>query len=116
VNARFLIPLRVRCSAGLDYNQLKRLLLRTLADNGSMDSDTLLGKLSSTVGDPFEIHAVRMALVRYYRQGLLKRERAEGRFTYSLSRRGTARLGWLEDQSRDPNAARFRRERDAEGH
>ena len=98
----------------LDFNQLKRLLLRTLADNGPMDSDALLRKLSSAVQDRLEIHAVRMALVRYYRQGLLKRERAEGRFTYTLSNRGTARLGWLEGRSNDASSTRFRQDHDAE--
>jgi len=80
-----------------------------------MDSDALLRKLSSAVGDRLEIHAVRMALVRYYRQGLLKRERAEGRFTYTLSSRGTARLGWLEGRSNDASSTRFSQGHDAEG-
>jgi DNA-binding transcriptional regulator PaaX len=86
----------IPCS--LDYNQLKRLLLRTIAESGPTDSVALVQKLSS-VGERFEIHAVRMALVRYYRQGLLKRERAGGQFKYSLSSRGTARLRWLEGQT-----------------
>ena len=82
----------------LDYNQLKRVLLRTLADTGPADSITLLQKLASVEGGQFEIHAVRMALVRYYRQGLLNRERTGGQFRYALSSRGTARLRWLEGQ------------------
>ncbi len=44
----------------------------------------------------FEIHAVRMALVRYYKQGLLNREKRAGTFTYSISDRGQRRLQWLE--------------------
>ena len=86
------------CSA-LNYNQLKRVLLRILADTGPTDSGALLQKLTSVGGGQFEIHAVRMALVRYYRQGLLKRERAGGQFRYSLSSRGTTRLQWLEEQT-----------------
>jgi hypothetical protein len=86
----------------LDYNQLKRLLLRTLVDSGPIDSSSLCQRLSASRKDPFEIHAVRMALVRYYRQGLLKRIRSGGEFKYSLSSRGIARLQWLEGQTKDP--------------
>lgn len=82
----------------LDYNQLKRVVLRALAETGSTDSSTLLEKLTSTGTEEFDIHAVRMALVRYYRQGLLTRERAGGQFRYALSSRGAARLQWLEEQ------------------
>jgi DNA-binding transcriptional regulator PaaX len=84
----------------LDYNQLKRLLLRTLANIGPTSSDSLVTRLNSEEDGRFEIHAVRMALVRYYRQGLLKRVRSGGEFQYSLSARGTARLQWLEDTAR----------------
>jgi len=83
----------------LDYNQLKRVLLRTLADNGPTNSTTILEKLNSTGQEQFEIHAVRMALVRYYRQGLLRRERSAGEFSYALSTRGIARLRWLEERT-----------------
>jgi DNA-binding transcriptional regulator PaaX len=82
----------------LDYNQLKRVVLRALAETGSTDSSTLLEKLISAGSGEFDIHAVRMALVRYYRQGLLTRDRADGRFSYALSSRGAARLRWLEEQ------------------
>ena len=90
-----------KLECALDYNQLKRLLLRTLADSGKADSVALLDKLSSLGNGRFEIHAVRMALVRYYRQGLLKRERVGGQFSYSLSSRGIARLRWLEEQTKN---------------
>jgi hypothetical protein len=83
----------------LDYNELKRVLLRTLADGGSLDSTTLFEKLNSAGPERFEIHAVRMALVRYYRQGLLRRERSGGEFRYALSTRGIARLSWLEGRT-----------------
>jgi DNA-binding transcriptional regulator PaaX len=46
-----------------------------------------------------DIHALRMALMRYYKQGLLKRERAGGMFTYALTERGIQRLRWLEQQT-----------------
>lgn len=89
----------------LDYNQLKRVLLRTLADTGPIDSATLFQKLTSVGKQQFEIHAVRMALVRYYRQGLLKRERAGGQFMYALSGRGAARLRWLEGPTQNSGAS-----------
>ena len=76
---------------------MKRVILRTLSQTGPTDSTALLEKLTSA-GSEFEIHAVRMALVRYYRQGLLTRERVGGQFMYTLSSRGTARLRWLEEQ------------------
>jgi len=90
---------KITCT--LDYNQLKRVLLRTLADSGPTDSVGLFQRLTSVGPERFEIHAVRMALVRYYRQGLLKRERSGGQFRYSLSGRGTARLRWLEGQTKN---------------
>ena len=83
----------------LDYNELKRLLLRTLADIGPINSDSLAARLNLEREARFEIHAIRMALVRYYRQGLLKRVRSGGEFQYSLSARGVNRLQWLEDQA-----------------
>jgi len=84
----------------LDYNELKRLLLRTLADHGPLDSASLSQTLLASRASKFEIHAVRMALVRYYRQGLLKRIRSAGQFTYSLTDRGARRLQWLEEQAK----------------
>jgi DNA-binding transcriptional regulator PaaX len=63
-----------------------------------MDSSSLFQNLTTKAGaDRFEIHAVRMALVRYYRQGLLKRIRSGGQFKYTLSGRGVSRLKWLEE-------------------
>jgi hypothetical protein len=95
-----LIGQQILCE--LDYNQLKRLLLRALADAGPVDSSSLFQNLTPNGGaDRFEIHAVRMALVRYYRQGLLKRVRSGGQFKYTLSSRGISRLQWLEEQRRD---------------
>jgi DNA-binding transcriptional regulator PaaX len=44
-----------------------------------------------------------MALMRYYRQGLLKRVRSGGQFTYSLTDRGIRRLEWLEGQDGKSN-------------
>lgn len=89
----------------LDYNELKRLLLRTLADHGPMNSNALSQNLLILTQPNLDIHAVRMALVRYYRQGLLKRIRTAGQFTYSLTERGVRRLHWLEEQVKNPTPA-----------
>jgi DNA-binding transcriptional regulator PaaX len=83
----------------LDYNQLKLAILRLLSDTGSLDSGDLAKKLESN-GILLEIHALRMALMRYYKQGLLKRERHGGVLIYSLSERGLQRLHWLKQQTR----------------
>ena len=79
-------------------------MLRVVANNGALDSDSLLQTINSAGKVQFEIHAVRMALMRYYRQGLLKRVRSGGQFTYSLTDRGTRRLEWLEKQAGKPNS------------
>ncbi|MGA3296596.1 MAG: hypothetical protein ABSD41_04005 [Candidatus Bathyarchaeia archaeon] len=71
------------------------MILRTLSQ-GSKDGLALTEELSSQGDSRFEIHAVRMALVRYYKQGLLNREKRAGTFTYSISERGQRRLEWLE--------------------
>lgn len=81
----------------MDYNQLKSLILRIILDHVAIDANSVLAELVSG-GVRADIHAVRMALVRYHRLGLLKRERAGGMYRYSLSERGIARLRWLEQQ------------------
>jgi DNA-binding transcriptional regulator PaaX len=82
----------------LDYNQLKLLILRIISDHVAIDANSVLAELVSA-GARADIHAVRMALVRYHRLGLLKRDRVGGMYRYSLSERGIARLRWLERQS-----------------
>jgi len=82
----------------MDYNELKLRILTVLAKGQNMDGTAVARELSVSVGMTIDIHALRMALMRYYRLGLLKRERAGGTFTYSLSQRGLQRLRWLEQQ------------------
>lgn len=84
----------------MDYNELKLVVLKILFENGPRESVSLAKNLAAK-GIVIDIHALRMALMRYYKQGLLKRERAGGLFSYSLSERGIARLGWLERQTKD---------------
>jgi hypothetical protein len=88
----------------MDYNELKRALLRCMIDREPADSNSIFQRLASERADKFEIHAIRMALVRYYRQGLLLRVRSGGGFKYSLSSRGIARLRWLETQISKPDS------------
>jgi len=80
----------------LDYNELKVRVLQILRQEGSLDSDSLGKRLAESKGIVVDIHALRMALMRYYKQGLLRRERTGGMFRYSLSERGVGRLRWLE--------------------
>ena len=88
----------------LNYNELKSLILRTISQEWSMSSEEIATRLETT-GIHVEIHAVRMALMRYYRQGLLSRKKAAGSFSYSLSDRGARRLEWLEGiQDRNRNS------------
>jgi DNA-binding transcriptional regulator PaaX len=70
-----------------------------------MNSDAISQTLPASGTFRIEIHAVRMALVRYYRQGLLKRVRSAGQFTYSITDRGLRRLQWLEEQAKKTNAS-----------
>jgi hypothetical protein len=79
----------------LHYNELKEMVLRALSP-APMDSLMLFEELTRQGGGRLEIHAVRMALVRYYKQGLLTRERKRGVFSYGLSERGRRRLEWLQ--------------------
>lgn len=83
----------------MDYNQLKLPVLRILSQEGPMDSIAIATRLRDSARIMIEIHALRMALVRYYRQGILKRTRSGGRHTYSISERGVARLKWLQEQA-----------------
>lgn len=93
----FLSDMTLLFHSTLHYNQLKELILRALLEEPK-DSLLLVEELSRQRNGRFEIHAVRMALVRYYKQGLLNREKRAGVFNYSISDRGRRRLQWLESQ------------------
>ena len=60
----------------MDYNELKLPVLQLLSIHGAMNSGMLIKKLAESKGIILDIHALRMALMRYYKQGLLKRERS----------------------------------------
>ncbi len=82
----------------MDYNELKLPVLQLLSTHGPMKSGVLIKRLSESEAITLDIHALRMALMRYYKQGLLRRERSGGTFTYTISERGIQRLRWLEEQ------------------
>gem|GEM_PF-970799 len=90
--------------SGLNYNVLKLRILRLLSKTGPTDSSSLASTIAESKEITLDIHALRMALMRYHKQGLLKRERAGGTFTYALTERGIQRLRWLEQQTTKPNS------------
>ena len=79
----------------MDYNQLKLKVLELFKDWEEYESLRVLELLSSEKDARHRDKAVKMALLRYWRQGLLKRERRHGRFFYSLTEKGRARRNWL---------------------
>jgi DNA-binding transcriptional regulator PaaX len=81
----------------LEHNQLKIRVLKLLGTD-HQDSHGLQAMLKERDGVDLSHRAVEMALLRYWRQGLLKRERKGRRFTYVLTARGAARRSWLESQ------------------
>jgi hypothetical protein len=89
----------------LDYNVLKLRVLRLLSKLGPIDSGSLANSIAESQESKLDIHALRMALMRYHKQGLLRRERSGGSFHYCLTERGIQRLRWLEQQSSEANPA-----------
>jgi len=78
----------------LDYNELKIQVLSLFDASGELDIEKVRTRL---VGAKIELSdkAVEMALLRYFRQGLLSRTRRWGRFQYGLTEKGLARRDWL---------------------
>ncbi len=79
----------------MDYNQLKIRVLQMFEEGRERDSREILELLSREKGAKNRDKAVEMALLRYWRQGLLSRSRRSGRFYYTLTGRGLARREWL---------------------
>jgi predicted transcriptional regulator len=78
----------------MDYNELKIQVLNLFEPSGELDSEKVRTRL---VGAKIELSdkAVEMALLRYFRQGLLSRTRRSGRFQYRMTEKGLARRIWL---------------------
>ena len=83
-------------SAGImDYNQLKVRILSLMDPAKELDHVQIGEKLASEGLRGHGEKALEMALLRYWRQGLLSRTRRGRRFYYRLTGRGEARREWL---------------------
>ena len=79
----------------MDYNQLKIRILSLFELTKEFDSLKIRQLLATDTTLKLTDKAVEMALLRYWRQGLLSRSRRAGRFQYALTERGLARKEWL---------------------
>jgi DNA-binding transcriptional regulator PaaX len=79
----------------MNYNELKIRILSLFESAQEFDSLKIRELLASEKTLRLTDKAVEMALMRYWRQGLLSRTRRAGRFQYSLTERGFARRQWL---------------------
>ena len=79
----------------MDYNQLKLKILEFFQKSEEYESAQILNLVVTATGSEHRDKAIEMALLRYWRQGLLKRARRGGRFYYTLTERGKARREWL---------------------
>lgn len=82
----------------MDYNELKLRVLRMFDEGTELDSFQVRDQLRSAESLPGQ-KSVEMALMRYWRQGLLARVRKGRRFYYKLTKRGIARRVWLAGQN-----------------
>jgi len=83
----------------LSRNKLKHLILKSLKmEAGWTTAEALLLRLMEEGNYFASVRAVRMALLRYNRQGLIHRRRSKGRYEYLLSSKGARRLEWLQGQ------------------
>ena len=81
------------------YNELKITILGIFKKNRGMNSQKLLDHLNKDLTmDP---KALQMALLRYYRQGLLNRKKEGKLYYYKISERGKKRLNWLRINSKN---------------
>jgi DNA-binding transcriptional regulator PaaX len=79
----------------LNYNELKIRILSLFESTGELDSRRIRELLAKEKAVQLTDKAVEMALMRYWRQGLLSRTRKSGMFHYVLTERGLARKEWL---------------------
>jgi hypothetical protein len=81
--------------ARMNYNELKIRILSLFEATQQFDSRKIRDLLAAEKTLKLTDKAVEMALLRYWRQGLLSRIRRSGMFQYSLTERGLARKEWL---------------------
>jgi DNA-binding transcriptional regulator PaaX len=79
----------------MNYNELKIRILSLFEAAQELDSLKVRELLAAEKTLRLTDKAVEMALMRYWRQGLLSRTRKSRRFQYSLTERGLARKEWL---------------------
>jgi hypothetical protein len=79
----------------MNYNELKIQILNLFKPTRELDSLKVRELLAKEKTVRLTDKAVEMALMRYWRQGLLSRTRRSGMFQYSLTERGLARREWL---------------------
>lgn len=79
----------------MDYNQLKVRVLSIFGASSEYTSTEVRKILAEQGVKEHGEKALEMALLRYWRQGLLSRTRKAGRYYYMLTERGTARRNWL---------------------
>ena len=84
-----------RRRGNLRYNELKTTVLQVLTTNGWCSSNFVIERVNLELGCNASPRAVRMALLRYHRYGLVHREWRGGEYAYRLSDRGAGRLLWL---------------------
>ena len=78
----------------MDYNELKKQVLNLFSGASEIASDEMrqaLAKSDTILSDK----AMKMALLRYTRQGLLVRSKKSGVYRYKLTEKGSARRDWL---------------------
>jgi predicted transcriptional regulator len=79
----------------MDYNQLKIRVLRIFKGPEELGSEDVRKALLQISEIELSDKAVKMALMRYTRQGLLTRSKKEGTYHYSLTEKGSSRRDWL---------------------
>lgn len=95
VSAGLLSTAFVSGTGTMDYNQLKVRILSLMDQAKELDSVQIGERLASDGLRGHGEKALEMALLRYWRQGLLSRTRRGRRFYYQLTERGKARREWL---------------------
>ena len=79
----------------MDYNRRKASILKQLLSGGWYTANQIYNLSKDETKT--SIFSIRMALLRYYRQGLLNRRKTghHREYEYRISKRGIERLQWL---------------------
>ena len=88
----------MRVAENMHYNELKVRVLGLFPPEHELSSLKVRELLSKDSALNLTDKVIEMALMRYWRQGLLSRNRQGRLFHYSLTARGVARLAWLRKQ------------------